>query len=182
MQFGKHLGAVCLSVLSANVVQAASLPEAQVRRGEYLVNFGGCHDCHTPKQMTPNGPVPDKTRLLSGHPENSKLPEVPKALIGPEKWGALTNNDLTAWVGPWGTSFAANLTPDKATGLGSWSEREFIATMRTGKHLGVGRPVLPPMPWFDISTLNDQDLKAIFAYLHSLRPIKNDVPQPQPPH
>jgi mono/diheme cytochrome c family protein len=157
------------------------MQDTQVRRGEYLVNFGGCHDCHTPKQMTANGPIPNKTSLLSGYPENGKLADVPKELFGPDRWGAVTNNDLTAWVGPWGTSFAANLTPDKATGLGNWSARDFIATMRTGKHLGAGRPVLPPMPWFDIGMLNDQDLKAIFAYLHSLKPIVNKVPQPIPP-
>ncbi|HZV55997.1 MAG TPA: diheme cytochrome c-553 [Rhodocyclaceae bacterium] len=157
------------------------MSDTQIRRGEYLVNFGGCHDCHTPKIITPSGPAPDKKRFLSGHPENGRLSDVPKELIGPERWGAVTNNDLTAWVGPWGTSFAANLTPDKATGLGSWSAKDFIATMRTGKHLGVGRPVLPPMPWFDVGTLNDRDLKAIFAYLHSLKSIVNKVPQPISP-
>lgn len=156
-------------------------PSASVKRGEYLVNFGGCHDCHTPKQMSPNGPVPDVTRLLSGHSEQSKLPAVPADLLGPDRWGAITNNDLTAWVGPWGTSFAANLTPDKATGLGNWKARDFILAMRTGKHLGVGRPILPPMPWFDVGKLTDADLKAVFAYLSSIKPIRNQVPQPIPP-
>ncbi len=146
-----------------------------------MVGFGGCSDCHTPKQFTPKGPQPDPGKLLSGHPSTAKLPKVPQGVIGQEQWGALTNNDMTAWVGPWGVSFAANLTPDKRTGLGSWTAELFIKTMRTGKHLGAGREILPPMPWFTLATLTDEDLKAIFAYLNSIKPIENVVPQPIPP-
>lgn len=152
-----------------------------IKRGEYLVGYGGCNDCHTPKIMTPKGPEPDPSKLLSGHPATEKLPEVPPGIIGKEKWGALTNNDLTAWVGPWGISFAANLTPDDRTGLGGWTEELFIKTMHTGKHLGVGREILPPMPWYVLAALTDEDLEAIFAYLHSIKPIENEVPQPVPP-
>ena len=152
-----------------------------IKRGEYLVFFGGCNDCHTPKLFTPKGPEPDSNKLLSGHPSTAKLPEVPQGIIGPEQWGALTNNDLTAWVGPWGISFAANLTPDKRTGLGGWTEELFIKTMRTGKHLGDGREILPPMPWYSLAALTDGDLKAIFAYLKSIKPIENEVPQPMVP-
>jgi hypothetical protein len=99
----------------------------------------------------------------------------------PNQWAAVANGDLTAWVGPWGTSFAANLTPDAATGLGGWRPEQFIKTMRTGKHLGVGRPVLPPMPWFDIAVFTDSDLKAMFPYLKSVKPIQNPVSAPIPP-
>lgn len=154
--------------------------DKEIRRGELLATFGGCHDCHTPKVMTPQGPQPDASRLLSGHPSNTSLPAVPQGVIGPTKWGALASNDLTAWAGPWGISFAANLTPD-VTGLGPWTAQDFIHTMRTGKHLGVGRALLPPMPWFDSAALTDQDLKALFKYLQSLKPISNRVPQPIPP-
>lgn len=153
----------------------------KIKRGEYLVNYGGCGDCHTPKIFTPDGPQPDPARLLSGHPSGQKLPEIPEGVIGPDKWGALTTNDMTAWVGPWGVSFSANLTPDVETGLGGWTEEMFIQTMRTGKHLGKGRPVLPPMPWFDISMLDDYDIGAMFAYLRTIKPIKNAVPFPIPP-
>ena len=154
--------------------------EKEVRRGELLVTFGGCHDCHTPKVMTPKGPQPDTSRLLSGHPSDAPLPAVPRDVIGPTQWGALATNDLTAWAGPWGISFAANLTPD-VTGLGPWTAQDFIHTMRTGKHLGVGRALLPPMPWFNLEALTDPDLRALFKYLHSIKPISNQVPQPIPP-
>jgi hypothetical protein len=77
-------------------------------------------------------------------------------------------------------SFTANLTPD-ATGLGPWSAEQFIQTMRTGKHLGVGRPILPPMPWYDIGQLTDEDLRAIFSYLRTIKPVPNVVPAPLPP-
>jgi mono/diheme cytochrome c family protein len=152
-----------------------------IKRGEYLVSYGGCNDCHTPKIITPKGPEPDPNTLLSGHLSAEKLPEVPSGIIGTEKWGALTTNDMTAWVGPWGVSFAANLTPDNRTGLGGWTEELFIKTMRTGRHLGVGREILPPMPWYTLAALTDGDLNAIFAYLHSIKPIENEVPQPIPP-
>jgi hypothetical protein len=172
-----------LVVAPAVAADTKTANSAQLKRGEYLVNFGGCHDCHSPKVMTANGPAPDKTRLLSGHPADAQLPALPPGLIGPapSQWAAITNGDLTAWVGPWGTSFAANLTPDAATGLGGWTVDQFIKTMRTGKHLGVGRAILPPMPWFDVAVLTDPDLKAMFAYLKSMKPIQNPVPAPIPP-
>jgi hypothetical protein len=87
---------------------------------------------------------------------------------------------FTAWAGPWGISFTANLTPD-STGLGNWTPEMFIAAIRTGKHAGVGRPILPPMPWPQYRNFTDEDLRAIFAYLHSLKPVHNVVPQPVPP-
>jgi mono/diheme cytochrome c family protein len=153
----------------------------QIKRGAYLVAFGGCHDCHTPKTMTPNGPAPDMARALSGHPADAKLPAMPTDALGPDKWMAVTNEHLTAWAGPWGVSFAANLTPDKRTGLGNWTADQFVKAMRTGKHLGVGRPILPPMPWFNLNALDDEDLRAVFAYLQSIAPIENPVPAPIPP-
>ena len=159
---------------------AAPPPSATLTRGAYLANYGGCGDCHTPKLMTPDGPVPDTTRTLAGHLADAAVPPVPPGLLSPTGWASVSTADLTAWAGPWGTSFAANLTPD-ATGLGAWNEDGFIATMRTGKHLGVGRPLLPPMPWFDVAALSDEDLRALFAYLHSLRPVHNPVPPPLPP-
>jgi mono/diheme cytochrome c family protein len=146
------------------------------------VGFGGCNDCHTPKLFTAAGPVPDTTRLLSGHPAESRLPVLPPGVVGtePTKWGAITTADLTAWSGAWGTSFAANLTPD-ASGLAGWTDSLFIATMRTGKHFGSGRPILPPMPWFSLNVLTDDDLRAVFSYLRSIKPVANMVPQPIPP-
>ena len=149
-----------------------------LERGKYLVTAGGCNDCHSPKKMTPKGPVPDEARILSGHPAEEKLPEVPPNLFGPDRWGAITNNNLTGWVGPWGTSYAANLTPDVETGIGNMSEELFIRILRTGKFMGAGRDILPPMPWYDIAKLSDADLKAILAYLKSLKPVKNQVPAP----
>jgi len=154
--------------------------EELIKKGEYLVLIGGCNDCHTPKTLTPEGPVPDMSLLLSGHPQNAEIPELDLSLIGPGKW-MMTNDHLTAWVGPWGMSFAANLTPDEQTGTGLWKEENFVNAMRTGKHMGLGRPILPPMPWFNLKLAKDEDLQAIFAYLKSLKPIKNLVPAPIPP-
>jgi mono/diheme cytochrome c family protein len=151
-----------------------------IERGAYLVHFGGCNDCHTPKVFGPNGPVEDTTKVLSGHPEDFKLSEIDPDGIQPGKW-YLANAHLTAWVGPWGVSFAKNLTPDDPTGIGTWTEEIFIKAMRSGKQMGHGRDLLPPMPWFNVAALTDEDIKSVFAYLKSLKPIHNQVPEPVPP-
>ncbi len=161
--------------------KSAKASPAQVARGKYLVTIGHCNDCHSPKVMTPMGPVPDTTRLLSGQPAGDPIPAVPPNVINPAQWVALTNGHFTAWAGPWGVSFAKNLTPDKATGLGSWTEAMFVKAMRTGKDMGEGRQILPPMPWPEIGEMNDADMKAVFAYLQSLPAIANAVPDPIPP-
>jgi len=153
---------------------------AAVARGKYLITLGGCHDCHTPKLMTGKGPALDTKRLLSGFPSSQKVPAIPEGVIGPNSWGGLCTNDLTGWAGPWGVSFASNLTPDKETGIGAWTEEKFITTLRTGKTPG-GRPILPPMPWQSIQQASDKDLKAMFAYLMSIPPVRNMVPAPVPP-
>jgi hypothetical protein len=165
-------------VLFSAEKKAADSKKAMIERGLYLVTLGGCNDCHTPKKMTPNGPAVDEAWRLSGHPANEKLPEVPPNIFGKDKWGAITNNNLTGWVGPWGTSYSSNLSPDPETGTGAWNEELFIRILRTGKFMGAGRDILPPMPWYDFAKLTDADLKAMFAYLKSLKPIKNQVPAP----
>ena len=149
-------------------------------RGKDLVMHGMCHDCHTPKTFGPEGMGIDMARALSGHPAGSQLPLMDKKALQPGYW-ILGAPDLTAWVGPWGVSYAVNLTPDEQTGTGLWTEDVFIQAMRTGKHLGEGRPILPPMPWQFIGDMSDADLKSVFAYLRSLPPIKNVVPQPVAP-
>ena len=116
--------------------------------------------------------------MLSGYPAENPLPEVDLNLIQPGKW-ALFTQDVTGAVGPSGVSFAANLTPDNETGIGTWPPEMFINTTRSGKHLGAGRPIPPPpMSWQGIGQLSDKDLKVMFAYLKSLKPVKNKIPQP----
>ena len=145
------------------------------QRGEYLTRLAGCHDCHTPKVFNKdlNMPVPDMTRLLSGHPADA---EDPSGTLGSHD-GLLAGPTLTSFKMPFGVVYAPNLTPDLETGLGSWSEAMFIKAMRTGKHFGGnGRAILPPMPWMNVAALTDQDLKAMFAYLRSVPAVHNPVP------
>ena len=149
----------------------------KVTRGQYIVSTSGCHDCHTPFKPTADGGAePDMTRALSGHPEALVMPPAPALPAGP--WLVTAAGTNTAWAGPWGVSFTANLTPDPETGIGKWSSRNFKDTIRTGRHFGRGRPVLPPMPWPVYRNLTDADLEAVFAYLQTLPPIRNQVPQP----
>lgn len=154
--------------------------EDMVRKGEYLVQIMGCHDCHSPKIMTDHGPEPDPERLLSGHPAD--IQPAPVADKGVLKDYALFSMDLTSATGPWGTSFSANLTPDE-TGLGLWTKEQFAKALREGKFKGMdnGRMLLPPMPWQNLRNLKESDLDAIWAYLQSIKPVRNLVPNPVPP-
>lgn len=174
-------GAIGTATPSASEQSAApaTAPAVDLERGAHLVKTMGCNDCHTPWTMGPKGPEPDMTRALTGHPAEMKMPAPPQLPPGPWLWmGAATN---TAFAGPWGVSFAANLTPDKDTGLGDWTFDMFKATMRTGLHQGKGRPVLPPMPWFSVGALDDTDMRHLFGYLQSLVPVRNRVPDPVEP-
>ena len=171
-------------VVAASFARAGEPPEPTaasdaLARGKYLVTIAACNDCHTPWKMTAEGPKPDMDRMLSGHPESLVLPPAPTMPEGPWQNAFAATN--TAWAGPWGVSFTANLTPDRETGLGEWTEEMFIQTMKTGRHQGKGREILPPMPYFIVGALNDEDIKSLFAYLQSLPPVRNRVPQPIDP-
>ena len=87
------------------------------------------------------------------------------------------NEDLTSAAGPWGVSFSANITSD-STGLGNWTEAQFFKALREGKFKGLdqSRPLLPPMPWQNLKHLTDEDIRSIFAFLKSTKPVKNVVP------
>lgn len=164
---------------NAAAPQNAKSDPKRVPRGEYLVRTMGCHDCHTPHKLGPKGPERDMSRALTGHPENLKMPAAPKLGDGPWVW--VGSGTMTAFAGPWGVSFTANLTPDPETGLGKWTEEMFMSAMRSGRHEGKGRPILPPMPYFVVAELTDDDMRSLFAYLQSLPPVKNRVPQPIDP-
>jgi len=154
--------------------------ESELLWGEHLVIITGCHDCHTPKKMTAHGPVLDSTLFLSGRPAERPLIDIDREEI--ERKGLSVSGDLTEWVGPWGISFTANLTPDP-TGLGNWTADQFMYALRNGKAKGIpgSRSLLPPMPWEMFTHMTDEELNAIFVYLQSIKPINNLVPQPVPP-
>lgn len=170
--------AVVLALTTGALVLTAAQKPApaadRVARGKYLVSIMACNDCHTPWKMGPNGPEPDTTRFLSGHPETVKIAATPVAAALPWGWtGAAT---MTAFAGPWGISFAPNLTPDQNTGLGIWTEDMFVKAIKTGRHFGTARPIMPPMPWPAYSNATEEDLRSIFAYLRTITPITNHVP------
>jgi hypothetical protein len=171
-------GAAAIAFVSLTTVVAqqqgaprlAAAGSAQVERGRYLATVMDCNGCHTPFNAKGQ---PDMSRLLSGHPESVKITPPPKLSGG---WGTAINETNTAWSGPWGVSYTTNLTPDRATGIGAWSEQNFIDAIRKGKKSGSGRTLLPPMPWVNYAKLTDDDLKALFAYLKSIPAIRNAVP------
>ena len=150
--------------------------ESQVKWGEHLVIIGGCNDCHTPKKMGPNGPEDDMSLMLSGHPA-----KMPPADFNPKeaaKKGLVITQTFTAWTGPWGTTYAANLTSD-TTGIGGWKEEQFLKALHEKKWMGLDntRPLMPPMSMMPATKMSDDELKAIFAYLKTIPAIKNVAPE-----
>jgi mono/diheme cytochrome c family protein len=185
--FAAAIGAGCQNRQAGNeagqtpdsAAATSTAPTDQVARGKYLVTIASCNDCHTPLKMGANGPEPDMSRFLSGHPQEMKLTTPPKVEGNGWMWaGAATN---TAFAGPWGISYAMNLTPDSVTGLGTWTEEMFMKTLRSGKHWGTSRPIMPPMPWQTISMMTDEDLKAVYAFLRTIPAIKNQILPYVPP-
>ena len=123
----------------------------RVRYGAYLAGpVAHCVECHSPAGA--DG-MADLTRLGAGG---------------------------FAFHGPWGVSYAANITSDLETGLGRWTDSEIVASIH-GARRGGGR-VLPPMPVdYYVSGISPADLEALLAYLRSIPPIRNAVPGPEPP-
>ena len=161
------VAAVAVVAIAYPSMAAAQAQQASdnVERGRYLVRITGCHDCHSPKVK---GMTPDLDRALSGRPATTQLPTETTTEVH-------ASGDLTAWTGPWGYSVASNLTPEPTTGIGTrYNEASFIATMRTGKKSN-GTPIMPPMPSEVYQNMTDDDLKAIFAYLRTIKPIRNAV-------
>ena len=175
--FDVFIALACITLLTLALASPVRADD-KLARGKYLVTVAGCNDCHTPWKVGAQGPEPDMSRMLSGHPEGMVLPAAPKP-VGPWLVAAAATN--TAWSGPWGVSYTANLTPDRDTGLGKWTLRNFDETIRTGRHMGRGRPILPPMPIPMYKHFTDADLEAIYTYLQSIPAIKNRVPDPLPP-
>jgi mono/diheme cytochrome c family protein len=155
--------------------------ESQVAWGKHLVTIGGCNDCHTPKKMGPHGPEDNMDIALSGSPSQLPIPVVDRKDI--ESKGLMVMGNSLSFVGPWGVSYAANLTSDSTTGIGNWTIEQFKNVFKTGKYGGApgGRDLLPPMPWQNVAQMTDEELEAVFAYLQSTKPIHNIVPQPQRP-
>ncbi|MBC7887108.1 MAG: diheme cytochrome c-553 [Ferruginibacter sp.] len=169
-------GIVSCDTGKANKPSASTVSnDSLVKRGGYLVTIGGCDDCHSPKKFGPHGPEVDMDRRLSGFPASRSYPKYDSNVV--KKGLVMFNEDLTSAAGPWGVSFAANLTSDD-TGLGNWSEAHFFKAIREGKFKGLdgSRTLLPPMPWENFRKMTDDDLKAVFAFLKSTKPVKNIVP------
>ncbi len=154
--------------------------EQMVQRGNYLVTTMGCADCHSPKRMGERGPEIIAELNLSGYPADRPLRQIAADAL--KNGWVLFEPDLTAAAGPWGVSFAANITSDQS-GIGNWTEEGFIRAMREGKFKGIegSRMLLPPMPWENFAKLTDEDIRAIYAYLKTTKPVYNVVPAAIPP-
>lgn len=147
-----------------------------LQRGAYLMSSLGCNDCHTPHDERGQ---PIGSLYLAGHPADAPLPEWDPSML--ERNVLVTiSPTLTAFAGPFGTSVAPNITPNKEAGIGNLSAEELIRSWRTKKHWAVDRPIMPPMPAQAYSTLTDDDIRALHAFLMSLPPNPNKPPASRP--
>lgn len=140
---------LCSLIAAAALAAPVALAQTPVERGKYLVTIAGCTDCHTPGHFLGK---PDRTRFLGGSEVGFEIP------------------GLGVFYGP-------NLTPDKETGLGAWTNAQILAALQTGTRPD-GRLLAPIMPWHAYASLSQSDASAIVAYLRSLPPIRNKVPGP----
>lgn len=167
-------------VFSCNSPSAESGPvtlsqDSLVKKGAYLVSVMGCDDCHSNKVMGPRGPELDMANRFGGHLAANKLGPIDTSELS--KGWVLFAMTQTATFGPWGISFAANISSSEH-GIGNWTLDQFKVALREGKYKGLkdSRPILPPMPWEGLKNLKEEDLEAIFAYLKSTPPVDNVVP------
>ena len=168
----------CTNTSAKNDTPVVISQDSLIKRGNYLVNSIGCDDCHSPKKFGPNGPELDMDHRFGGHLASAPTGKANTSVMK-DGW-VLFAMDLTSAVGPWGQSYSANISSDE-TGIGNWSEEQFLRALREGKSKGMkeGRPLLPPMPWFAYKNMSDTDLKAIFAFLKTTKPVHNVVPGPK---
>lgn len=168
------LTVLCIGVIIAISIQSVESQNDMVERGKYLVDaVAACGFCHTPRA----GAEYNMKMYLAGHVAGDAYPRYDFRSMRQLNIFLLTAPSLTAFSGPFGTSFATNLTPDNETGLGEWTEKMFIDAMRTGHHQGNkdNRKIFPPMPTKHYAQMSDADLKAIWAYLKTINPVKNEV-------
>lgn len=168
----------CESGKASQPVSDTVSKDSLLKRGEYLVTIGGCDDCHSPKKMGARGPEVDMEHRFSGFPANRPFPKFDSNMV--KKGVVQFNEDLTSAAGPWGVTFSANLSSDE-TGLGKWNEAQFFKALREGKWKGLdnSRSLLPPMPWQGLGKMTDEDLRAVFTFLKSSKPVSNVVPGPR---
>ena len=145
----RRLPAIATALALLAVGTAAAAQEARVTRGKYLASIMDCGGCHTPGAFSGK---PDMSRWLAGESVGFEIPGM-------------------------GIFYPPNLTADRQTGIGAWSESDIIKAVRTGVRPD-GRELAPAMPWRAYAALNDNDARALAAYLKSLKPVANQVPAP----
>ncbi|MEQ1799444.1 MAG: c-type cytochrome [Lacibacter sp.] len=155
---------------------AAPSAEDNLKEGERLVAILDCEICHSPKRMGPKGPEVISELRFGGHQAGTVLPPYDEKTV--KAGWALFAPDFTTIIGPWGQSYAGNISSD-STGIGMWTEDQFKKVIREGKFKGLDntRPILPPMPWEAYKNLTDEEIGKIFAFLKSTKPVKNVVPE-----
>ncbi len=171
------VSAVAISCHQNPAKEIAYSPE-RIEIGQAVVEGWNCTFCHSPQIQGPDGKfIADPKRFMSGHPSDEELPTVPDMVMTSPEWMEFLDNlDSTVWATDNLIVFSANLTPDDETGIGTWSETEFVETIREGRHKGIERRIKYPMPWQELSELSNEELLSVYEYLMTLEPVDNKVP------
>ena len=148
---------IALAAIAAVAAASAVLPrgasaDSQIERGHYLAVVAGCNDCHTPGFFLGN---PDSTKYLGGSNVGFEIPGL-------------------------GVFAGRNITPDKETGIGKWTDEEIATALTMGKRPD-GRQLAPIMPYPSFVNMTKEDVAAIIAFLHSIPAVKNEVAGPFKP-
>jgi len=143
----KNVLSGALAAATAVILSAPASAQDAVKRGEYLATIMDCGGCHT-------------TGIFLGKPD-------PK--------GYLAGSEVGFQIPGLGIFYPPNLTPDPETGLGKWSEADIVKALRTGVRPD-GRELAPAMPWRSYSKASEADMKALVAFLKSLKPVRHQVP------
>ena len=161
------IGTACALNSSSEKIPADWEQRSYVERGHYLVNYlGYCVGCHTP--LGPNRQS-DMSLFLSGVPA-----KFAGAKSGPPQ--------VAGFPGPRGSRvYAQNLTPDRETGIGTWTEEQFVRTFKTGVSPAGFKYPVSPMEWELYANMKEEDVRAMYRYLRTVKPISNKVPDRIPP-
>jgi cytochrome c oxidase cbb3-type subunit 2 len=124
-----------------------------LERGRYLVTTMGCEFCHSP--VREDGSIIEELRMAGG-----------------QRWDLYPFDDVVSY----------NLTSDKETGLGEWTDDQIKTFLTRGIRRNGTRMIPYPMPWPAFAHLKEDDLNAIVAYLRTLEPIHNKIPDPKSPN
>jgi mono/diheme cytochrome c family protein len=161
------LSLLLLLTFTSTAGAANQTQDDQIEHGKYIAAIAGCTSCHTPLKPEYQDPAkwtPEQIKTIAFNA--SAASDDDKFLAGGNVFD----------LGPLGILLTRNLTPDKETGLGAWTNEQIKIAIKTGISHD-GRVLFPVMPYHVYNSMADADLDAVVAYLRSVKAVKNPIPE-----